>query len=485
MGTSLRFRITVRLLVAMTLAMAALCAFLYVAARHVLYESFDGWLHRESQALSHVIEEHSKGKVVFEYDGIPAFENPLVPAYFQFWKPDGSPLASSRLLKGAQLPKNVGVFMAPLISNGTLPDGRAGRFLQASFIARWESDSVPIAPLPRQLFTVVIARDTAEIQANLAALRVWLLGLGALVVLLIAGIAGYSVWRGLAPTSVLATEIARIDEYHLGDRVVVPDLPNELEVPVTKLNELLGRLDESFARERRFTADVSHELRTPLSGMKAILEVAAARVRSADDYRVAMGSALRVVADMQSMIENLLTLARLDARDVELHIESFVVRDLVDDCWTPLEGRGQHRNLSFRNDLTGQHLVKTDRDKLRIVVANLLSNAVEYTTAGGQIVVSATGDGTLLSVWDSGPTIPSDALSLIFDRFFRADKARTEAGVHCGIGLSLVKSVAFVLGLGVSAENPKAGGVRFRVAVLPGGKTTLEPAAAPGKRHAA
>jgi two-component system heavy metal sensor histidine kinase CusS len=105
----------------------------------------------------------------------------------------------------------------------------------------------------------------------------------------------------------------------------------------------------------------------------------------------------------------------------------------------------------------------SDRDKLRLVLRNLLANAVEYTAAGGRVVVSG-DDGAILDVYDSGPAIPPQVLPRLFERFFRADGARAGGGAHCGIGLALVEALCVPLGLSASAANAADGGVRFRLA---------------------
>src|SRR5262249_7323347 len=149
----------------------------------------------------------------------------------------------------------------------------------------------------------------------------------------------FTVWRGLRPAATLAGALDRVDAGHLGQRIAVPHLPRELEPAVAKLNELLARLDESFARERRFTADVSHELRTPLAGLRSLLEVATSRERTASEYRAVIGEAMDIVRQMHVLAEDLLMLARLDARQVEVTSEAIALRAFVDETWRPLAPR--------------------------------------------------------------------------------------------------------------------------------------------------
>jgi signal transduction histidine kinase len=171
--------------------------------------------------------------------------------------------------------------------------------------------------------------------------------------------------------------------------------------------------------------------------------------------------AMGIVRQMHTLAEDLLMLARLDAQQVEVLSEPIALRAFVDETWRPLAARAQERRLVFENAVSAEATLVSDRDKLRLVVRNLLSNAAAYTEAGGRIEVRS-GEGCVLDVWDSGPVIPPDVLPRLFERFFRADGARSGGG-HVGIGLALVQAVCAPLRLAVTAANAPAGGVRFRV----------------------
>jgi two-component system OmpR family sensor kinase len=155
-------------------------------------------------------------------------------------------------------------------------------------------------------------------------------------------------------------------------------------------------------------------------------------------------------------------LARLDAGQVEVARDRVALRALVDDCWKPLAIAAAERGLAVRNLVPDDAVAATDRDKLRIVVGNLLSNAAEYTARDGWIEISTGGDA-LLEVADSGPRIPPEQLERIFDRMWRGDAARSATGLHCGIGLSLARSLACYLGLSLTADSRDDGTVRFRI----------------------
>lgn len=230
-----------------------------------------------------------------------------------------------------------------------------------------------------------------------------------------------------------------------------------------RLNALLDRLQASFERERRFTADVSHELRTPLSAMRTVLELAASRQREPQEYQAAIDSALRVIVEVSKMVENLLLLARADAGQMPVRCESVRLAAFVDERWAAFELAARRRALSFVNEIDPDTVVESDPAGLAIIANNLLDNAARYTEQGGTIRVRHRADA-LLEVWDSGPLLGAVDRDRMFDRFWRADAARTEAGSHVGIGLSLARGVARALGLALVAVELD-GGVAFRVVV--------------------
>lgn len=246
--------------------------------------------------------------------------------------------------------------------------------------------------------------------------------------------------RGLSPLGALASRLEEIHVARLDLRLPEENLPAELRPVVGTLNQLLSRLEEAFDRERRFSADVSHELRTPLAGLRTILEVSAMRERPAPEYRRAISQALEVVQQMHGLVESLLLLARVEARQVTVEARELRLRDFVDACFAPFEPQAHQRGLRFENPIAEEVVAISDREKLRVIVTNLLGNATEYTAPGGSISVrSDCTRGVLLEVEDSGPSIPEEALERIFERFFRLDSSRTGTGEHCGIGLALVR----------------------------------------------
>ena len=332
-----------------------------------------------------------------------------------------------------------------------LPDGREGRAIVLRFKPR---DEVGTAGEVR----LVLAEGIADVQRAVAAIRNLFLLVSLLAMIMIAAVVWWVTGTALRPLRALGKAIDQIDDKSLTRRLPVDNQPVELVTPVRKLNELLGRLETSFSRERQFTSDVSHELRTPLAGLRTILEVTALTDRTTPEYKQAVADAHVVVLQLAALVDNLLLLARIDTGQLPTAVTDVNLRELVDECWKPHAAQAAARSLTFRNQLAATTFA-TDREKLRVILGNLLSNAAEYTEPGGWIEVSA-GDA-ILAVTDSGPPLPDE--TRIFDRLWRGDASRSGTGVHCGIGLALARSLAAHLALSLTGTNQSDGSVRFAI----------------------
>lgn len=433
---SLRARLTIALVAVVGAALALLALALYVGVRDAAWQQHDAGLVARARGLSAIAEN--------EEDGIEIVFPALPGAFAEAWSGNGARLARSPGWTG-DLPQRTGTF------DLTLPDGRPGRAFGIRFHPRDEQTRAPVDVV------LVLAEGTEDVEAAAAAVRTRFLVLGGLALVLVGAVTAWLLARGLSPLAALRRDLALIDEGKLGTRLPIAGQPAELAGPVKTLNELLARLEAAFARERQFTADVSHELRTPLAGLRTLLEVTL-KAPSPTDH----AQALEIVVQMCALVENLLMLARVDAGQVEVTRTPVALRALVDECWKPHQAAAAARGLELRNTIPDDTVATTDREKLRVVVGNLLSNAAEYTATGGWVAISAPG-GALLDVADSGPAIPPEHLDKIFDRMWRADDSRAATGVHCGIGLALARSLAATLGLTLSASTHADGSVHFVV----------------------
>jgi two-component system sensor histidine kinase QseC len=472
MTSSLRVRLGVPMVAVLALVLAAFSLGIHALIARALWRQFDDRLAGDAAAVAGMAEQDPGEGPELEFETLPDFDRGPTPAYYQLWLDDGRVLGRSPSLGDRDLPRAEAGRPRDL----RLPDGRPGRAIQVRLPLRTENATPGDgAAATGQGVTVVVARATETVAETLAALRRWLAALGLVTLAAGSAVILAALARGLRPVREYAASLEALDDRSL-QRTSGAALPAELAPISEKLSQSLARLTESFARERRFTADVAHELRTPLAALRAILDLAQTRPRDAEAYRSAIAEAAAVAREMHRLVDDLLTMARLDARQIPVRTEPVALTDVVQDCWRPLETRAGERGLRFTNDLGPELAMCTDPEKLRLIVRNLLANAADYTAAGG--VIAARGrihaGMTELEIWDSGPSIPTELLPKIFDRFVRADLSRTSG--HAGIGLALVKGTCDLLELTVTAENHPGGGVSFRVAQRTAASASTSPA---------
>jgi heavy metal sensor kinase len=262
-----------------------------------------------------------------------------------------------------------------------------------------------------------------------------------LVGLLLAGTGGYFLARkSLAPVVAMGAHARRIGATNLHDRLPVLNANDELGQLATIFNDLLNRLDESFERQRRFVADASHELRTPLAILRGEAEVAMSQNgRKAEDYLESLGILHDETSRLIKIVEDLFTLTRADSGQYLLSPENVYLEEVVAECAHSARTLAREKNIELRVDASSECLVRGDEALLRRMILNLLDNAIKYTAEGGRVEIAcgATNTGFEVDVTDTGPGIPPVLQSRIFERFFRADPARSRSGREGGAGLGL------------------------------------------------
>src|SRR5580693_2734596 len=298
-----------------------------------------------------------------------------------------------------------------------------------------------------QSWSLVILRSLHAQQEMLQQIRLaftWLIPLG----VLLAGCGGYFLARrSLAPVAAMGKQAERIGAANLHERLQVSNANDELGRLARTFNELLDRLDRSFERQRRFISDASHELRTPVSILRGEAEVALSQLsRSPEEYRDSLAVLHEEAQRLARIVEDLFTLTRADAGEYRLAQSDFYLDELVADCVRATRALAQAKNITLVAVSPEEMPVRADEDLVRRMILNLLDNAIKYTPAGGNVSVTCAcvPDGCELSVTDSGLGIPVEMQSRVFERFFRADRARSRSGADggAGLGLSIARWIA-------------------------------------------
>jgi len=464
---SLRTRLIIGIIGGMLLLLTFFSLIVYSVIRRALINQFDESLASTARMLAASVEiDDDEVELGFEAQQMPEFQNRGRPAHYQLWHLDGTVAAKSPLLDSGNLPRLSGSLKKPAFKTVKVSGSRVERVAGFSFIPRPPDGDR--RPTEEQPLTLAVAQDSTAILSQLKFLRWVLFFTSAAVTLLSVLVAAMTVRQGLRPLTAIAGEIAAITENNLTTRIGTEDVPAELLPIKDRLNDLLSRLEDAFKRERRFTADVSHELRTPLAGIRSTIEVTLARARDSTEYQTVLSDCLAIVESMQTMMNNLLMIARLDADQVTFRQEHIRLAELVGSCWRPFSQKAIEREITFANRIPNDVTVDSDRENLCMVMSNILSNAAEYTNNAGQIWVTAhpADNRVEITVSNTGCSLTNEQVSQVFDSFWRGDSSRKDTGVHCGLGLTLVERIIRALG-GSTSVKVQPGGIFTTRLVLP------------------
>jgi heavy metal sensor kinase len=274
--------------------------------------------------------------------------------------------------------------------------------------------------------------------------------------------------RALAPVSAMTARARRITAEHLEERLPVENPDDEFGQLAGVINDALGRLERAFHTLRRFTADASHELRTPLTAIRSVGEVGLREHRSEAEYREMVGSILEETERLTAMADRLLTLSRADAGKTDLRPVRVRLGELAYEVAADLAVLAEEKRQQLHVDGGTDVGVTADRATVRQAVINLLDNAIKYSPNGGAIwlVVRPSGTEAVLEVIDSGPGIEPEHLPHVFERFYRADRARSRADGGAGLGLSIAQWAIEANQGRIEVESEVGRGSVFRV-VLP------------------
>ena len=292
--------------------------------------------------------------------------------------------------------------------------------------------------------TVITFREAERLvnAETLGKLRYY--SLGALGVLFVSslGVGWVVAGRVLAPVGRITSVARDIQATDMSRRIQLPGPEDELKQLADTFDAMLARLDAAFAAQRQFVADASHELRNPLAIIRTNVDVALADPdASTDDLRQTIAVVKRAGDRMSLLVDDLLALARrqeptLEHEPVDL---GAAVAEASDDFMVPAETR----DIVLDRAIAPGVVVTGDREALKRVVANLLDNAVRLAPAGSRIRLATGSEGNRawIAVADEGPGISPEDQAHVFDRFWRADKARARADGGSGLGLAIVRQL--------------------------------------------
>ncbi len=335
---------------------------------------------------------------------------------------------------------------------------------RTQFISAGNAFRCIVAPLDRHYVLVATQSLAAQRTATDELRRALLVSVP--LMLLLAALGGYLLARrSLAPVARMTDDASRIEAQNLSDRVTI-DGNDELGRLGAVLNALLARLERSFAQQRQLVDDTSHELRTPIAVIRSEADVALSRERTAAEYRDALDIIRSESVHLTRLIEEMLLMARADARQLPVEPVEFALRDVVEDAARAMRTLAAVKGVALNAAAGSAMPMRGDPELVRRMLVDLLDNAVKFTPAGGAVSIAARADGAryIIDVRDSGSGIPPAAQPHVFDRFYRADRART-SGSGSGLGLAIAKSIAALHGGDVRLVHSDANGSLFEVSL--------------------
>src|SRR5882672_2806601 len=466
---TIRGRLTAWYSIALVGTLAAFAVVLYVTRRSASFEDLDRRIQSEAVLSAGILAESfgSRGVLLVRDTLIPEVAAVLeaIPDFLIITHADGRVLFASsdvcvifgayeQLTSLAKSAAGVGGHGATRIT----PNGPAVRYVIR-----------PLSGAGPQFGAVLAGASTQGAELGLQQL------LSTLVVMIVIGVfpaVAIGRWiakRALQPVDQIITEVREItDGRTLHRRLAVPMVRDEMGRLAETLNQMMTRLERSFAALRRFTADASHELKTPLTVVRAGVERAITRPDVPQETLAALEETLQEVNRMTELLDSLLTLARADEGRAELHRDPVDLRAIVTEAGETGELLADHAGVAIEIRTPPEPVVlAVDRSRVRQLLLNLIENAVKYTPRGGNVSVQlAASDGEVrLTVADSGIGIAPGDLPHVFDRFWRADSARTRTGERpgAGLGLAISKWIVEAHGGAIEVQSRPGRGTTFTV----------------------
>jgi heavy metal sensor kinase len=479
MSLSIRLRLTLWNVLAMTVVLAAVGGLVY-GLLEVAHARIDRALLRRVETLQEQIDKVLLGELRQLENDSRVAENPaerLKHWVYEFkehdnvfavvFDADGNVLLRTEEMPKASVPPRVTTSPEPVFREDEVPILGRQRVLTAPLSVGSQKATVvlmtSLADLDRARQEA--DRERADVHREFRRLLLILL-LSIPAALLAVGGLGYTLARkALAPVEKLHRLTEQVTADRLDRRLPVSNPGDELGRLTQTINAMIARLEKSFEEMRRFTADASHELRTPLAAIRTEAEVALAKPLTAAEYQGLLGSILEECQRLTRLTEQLLTLAREESHGYAPARNDLDLAPLLRTVVEHLRPLAEHKGQTLRLDAGRALPLSGDENRLRQVFFNLLDNALKYTPEGGSVEVSARQDGgrVRVVVRDSGIGIPADLLPRVFDRFYRVDKARGREGT--GLGLSIARSIILAHGGTINLVSTPGRGTTVTVAL--------------------
>jgi heavy metal sensor kinase len=297
-------------------------------------------------------------------------------------------------------------------------------------------------------------------------LKIILLTAVPVVLLLTALIGRFIARRALKPVAKITQTAKDIGSgANLSQRIPVSQVKDEIGQLALTFNSMMDRLESSFTQMRQFSSDASHELRTPLTVLKGQSELALGKERKPEEYQEVISSNLEEVQYMSKVLEDLFLLSKSDENQIALDCESVDLKSLIEEVCKHAEIIASDKNVKIVIAYLEGVQVYGDPVRLRQMIWNVVVNGIKYTQHGGEVKISTRHKegGVLITIQDNGIGISEEDLPLIFNRFYRVDKARSRQEGGTGLGLSICKFIVDAHKGSIDIESKLGKGTKFKI----------------------
>jgi heavy metal sensor kinase len=450
MSSSLRMRLTLWYVSAFSVVLILFSGGVYFFVEHILRERLDANLRLTLQMTNSYLARNgdpsssplgSGGKVEAS-SLVEALEDPRFPSQIAAMADaDGRvlakrPVSSPMVFRLPALPLHASLspqFYELPESNSEADDRCRGIYQLAS-----THSGVPV--------TVIVTDSMESLRDQLDTLEN-VLAIAIVLALLLAGSGGWLLARhSLTPLAVMASATERISVNNLGERLPVRSR-DELGRLASRFNDLLFRLSTSFSQQRQFMADASHELRTPLSVVRTAAQVALQKPERSDlEYRDALAIVDQQASRLSRIVEDMFALTRADMNQIPLNVGALYLDEVITDTARTSDLLAQRKRVRLQLQDMQEAPYCGDERLLRQMISNLLDNAIKFTPEGGTVDVRLhqAAASYEITVTDTGCGIAEELQPRVFERFFRADKARVDSNglSGAGLGLAIARSIA-------------------------------------------
>ncbi len=451
---SIGARLTIWYSLMLALCLGLFGAAAYFAMDHSIRATVDSELHHRLRAVRDIIKDDAP-------QGLPAVQD----EFSELLDSEGA----GSLLR-VSYHNGAVIYSSPGIENGIAPRHvqKAARPFNARIHNEWFRLLRETVNISGPSYDIEVGASTRQFNRSLDRFRDLLYALAPLF-LALAAFGGY--WlsrRALAPVDQITHAARSIGAQDLSLRLAVPRASDELQRLVATLNEMLARLDTAFQRITQFTADASHELRTPVSVMRTNAEIALRKPRSEAEYREALSRILDESEKVSRMIEQLLLLARADSTAGLLPMTRSDLAIAFENACREARVLAEAKNVNFQASSPPTSLwVQGDAASLERLFMILLDNAVKYTPTDGRVDVRLGSDDgfAVADIRDTGAGIAPEHIAHVFDRFYRADRARSRESGGTGLGLAIGRWIAEAHRGEIRVESDVGKGSTFQVRI--------------------